>query len=285
MILARVRTIGVFLAPVAAAFLFLPAAPAKDDIEISVREKKIENMSLEGLSLVFYLNINNGSNSSHWLAKYDYRLIIERTEYFRLETVLEAPIKIEAKRSVTVSLPVKITYELLLRAVPGVPDKDKMACFMAGGMTFQDERRREKRIQIAFAGEFPIFKGMTVECRPVEAKTLTIGGGDLLFKAVLKNPNGFDFKLEVVNYKLQFGGTTVSEGRLGQASSIPQRGEQAFSIPLLLDFFEIGKDIYDKLEQPPLPVVFSGEAVIDCVWGNFSIPFRKAESVDVLKIP
>lgn len=265
-------------------FEFSPGAPAKEDIEISVREKKIENLNPEGLSLVFYLNINNGSNAPQSLVKYDYRLIIEQTEYFKLETTLDAPIRIEAKRSITVSLPVKITYELLLRAVPGVPGKDKMACFMAGGMTFQDERRREKRIQIAFAGEFPIFRGMAVEPLPIEAKTLTIGGADLVFKFVLKNPNGFDFKLEGVSYKLQFGETTVSEGRLGQGEGIPQRGEQVFSIPLLLDFFETGKDVYDRLEQPPVPIIFSGEAAIESVWGNFTIPFRRAENVAVLKI-
>lgn len=260
------------------------AFPAKDEIEITVREKKVENLSRDGLSFVFYLNVANPLDSGRWLTKYDYRLVIEQTEYLKLETTLDEPIKVEAKGSVVVALPVKITYELLLRAVPGVPGKDKLACFLAGGMTFQDERRREKRVQIAFAGEFPIFRGVDVELRPIEAKALTVGGADLVFKAVLKNPNGFDLKLESLSYKLDFGEKTVSSGTMGEGVSIAQRGEQLFSIPLLLDFFEIGRDIFNWLEQPPLPVGFSGEAAVDSVWGRFKVPFGKTEKVGVSKI-
>jgi len=279
----KLQKIVTFYMLITAGWLLLRGVPGKEDIEITVREKKVENLSTEGLSLVFYLNVANGSNSAQWLAKYDFRLIVEQTEYFKLETALDAPIKVESKRSIVVSLPVKITYDLLRRAVPGVPGKDKLACFMAGGMTFHDERRREKRVQMAFAGEFPIFRGMAVEFRPIEAKALTIGGADLNFRVVLKNPNGFDFKLDKLSYKLEFGKTTVSQGILGQGASIAQRSEQLFSIALLLDFFEIGKDVYDKLEQPPVPVVFSGEAMVESVWGNFTIPFQTTEKVGVLK--
>ena len=279
----KLQKIVTFYMLITAGWLLLRGVPAKEDIEITVREKKVENLSTEGLSLVFYLNVANGSNSAQWLAKYDFRLIVEQTEYFKLETALDTPIKVESKRSIVVSLPVKITYDLLRRAVPGVTGKDKLACFMAGGMTFHDERRREKRIQMAFAGEFPIFRGMAVEFRPIEAKALTIGGADLSFRFVLKNPNGFDFKLDTLSYKLEFGETTVSQGILGQGTSIAQRGEQLFSIALLLDFFEIGKDVFDKLEQPSVPVGFSGEAIVESVWGNFTIPFHTAEKVGILK--
>jgi LEA14-like dessication related protein len=278
------RKTAVFFILIFTGVLSLIAAPAKDEIEITVREKKVENLSKDGLSLVFYLNVTNPLDSGRWLAKYDYRLVIEQTEYLKLETTLDAPIKVEAKRSVVVALPVKITYELLLRAVPGVLGKDKLACFLAGGMTFQDDRRREKRVQIAFAGEFPIFRGVDIELRPIEAKALTVGGADLVFKAALKNLNGFDFKLESLTYKLDFGEKTVSSGTMGEGVSIAQRGEQLFSIPLLLDFFEIGKDIFNWLEKPPLPVSFSGEAVVESVWGRFKIPFSKTEKVAVSKI-
>jgi LEA14-like dessication related protein len=260
------------------------AFPAKDEIEITVREKKVENLSRDGLTLVFYLNLTNPLDSGQRLTRYDYRLVIEQTEYLKLETTLDEPIEVEAKQSVVVALPVKITYELLLQAVPGVPGKDKLACFLAGGMTFQDERRREKRVQIAFAGEFPIFRGVEVEFRPIEAKALTVGGADLIFKAVVKNPNGFDLRLEALSYKLDFGDKTVASGTMGAGVSIAQRGEQLFSIPLLLDFFEIGKDIFNWLEQPPLPVSFSGEAAVESVWGRFKIPFSKMEKVAVTKI-
>jgi LEA14-like dessication related protein len=259
------------------------APPQRYDVEISLREKKIVEPAPEGLSLVFWLNLKNTTSQPLFLARYDYRLVVEQTEYLNLQTTLEEPIRIEPKGETMIALPVKITYGYLFQAVPSVRDKDQAACFLTGGMTFQDERRREKRIPIALSGDFPVFRGLDIRILPIEAKDLTVGGADLVFKAALKNPNGFSFNLDGLTYKLDFVGITVSEGTVGEEGEVESRGEKIFVIPLLLDFFEIGKVVYDGLEQPPVAVRISGEAEISSAWGNFKIPFYKSEKVGVEK--
>lgn len=260
------------------------APPQKYDVEISLREKKIVEPAPEGLSLVFWLDLKNTTSQPLFLAKYDYRLVVDQTEYLNLQTSLDEPIRIEPKSETMIALPVKITYGYLFQAVPAVRDKDQAACFLAGGMTFQDERRREKRIPIALSGDFPVFRGLDIRILPIEANNLTVGGADLVFKAALKNPNGFSFNLDRLTYKLDFVGITVSEGAVGGGGAVESRGDKIFAIPLLLDFFEIGKVVYDGLEQPPVAVRISGEAEISSVWGNFKIPFYKSEKVAVEKV-
>jgi LEA14-like dessication related protein len=260
------------------------ASSQKYDVEISLREKKILDLTPEGLSLVFNLDIYNTLSAPLFLTKYDYRVVINETEYLNLKTSLDEPIRVEPKSGLLIALPVKVTYEYLFQTVPDVRTKDQAACFLTGGIVFQDEKKKEKRVPVAFSGDFPIYRELEMRILPVEAKDLTVGGANLVFKAALKNPNGFSFKIDRVTYRLDFVGKTVSEGAVGQGIAVESRGERAFAIPLLLDFFEVGKAVYDGLEQPPVAVRFSGEVEVSSRWGSFTIPFNKSDKVAVQKI-
>jgi LEA14-like dessication related protein len=260
------------------------ASSQKYDVEISLREKKILDLTPEGLSLVFNLDIYNTLSAPLFLTKYDYRVVINETEYLNLKTSLDEPIRVEPKSGLLIALPVKVTNEYLFQTVPDVRTKDQAACFLTGGIVFQDEKKKEKRVPVAFSGDFPIYRELEMRILPVEAKDLTVGGANLVFKAALKNPNGFSFKIDRVTYRLDFVGKTVSEGAVGQGIAVESRGERAFAIPLLLDFFEVGKAVYDGLEQPPVAVRFSGEVEVSSRWGSFTIPFNKSDKVAVQKI-
>ena len=262
------------------------AAQAQNsEFDISVREKKITDLSPDGLSLVFYLDIANKTPIPQFLAKYDYRVVINETEFLpSLQVPLDEPLRIEPKSGLFIALPVKITFAFLFQAMPDVRSKDRAACFLTGGMIFQDEKKREKRISMAFSGDFPVYRGLDVKLLPVEAKDLTVGGADLVFKAALMNPNGFSFKVEKLTYTIELVGMTVSQGSAGRGADVAARGEKTFEIPLLLDFFEIGRVVYDGLEQPPVAARFSGEAEIETPWGNFKIPLEKSGKIAVQKI-
>jgi LEA14-like dessication related protein len=260
------------------------ASSQKYDVEISLREKKILDLTPESLSLVFHLDIYNTLSAPLFLTKYDYRVVINETEYLNLKTSLDEPIRVEPKSRILIALPVKVTYEYLFQTVPDVRTKDQAACFLTGGIVFQDEKKKEKRVPVAFSGDFPIYRELEMRILPVEAKDLTVGGANLVFKAALKNPNGFSFKIDRITYRLDFVGKTVSEGAVGQGIAVESWGERAFTIPLLLDFFEVGKAVYDGLEQPPVAVRFSGEVEVSSLWGSFTIPFNKSDKVAVQKI-
>jgi LEA14-like dessication related protein len=260
------------------------ASSQKYDVEISLREKKILDLTPEGLSLVFHLDTYNTLSVPLYLTRYDYRVVINETEYLNLQTSLDEPIRVEPKSGLLIGLPVKVTYEYLFQTVPDVRAKDQAACFLTGGIVFQDEKKKEKRVPVAFSGDFPIYRELEMRILPIEAKDLTVGGANLVFKAALKNPNGFSFKIDRVTYRLDFVGKTVSEGAVGQGIAVESRGERAFAIPLLLDFFEVGKAVYDGLEQPPVAVRFSGEVEVSFLWGSFKIPFNKSDKVAVQKI-
>ena len=249
-------------------------ASAKKDLSITLKEQKAVGLTSSGLVLSFHLNVANSSQAPYFLTSYSYRVLINQREYLSLQTALDRPLPIAARGSTLISLPVKITYELLFQAIPGI--EEKASCDLSGELTFADSRDRQDRLPVAVSGSFPIFKDPEVELLPLQIKDLTVGGSDLTFEVKFKNPNFFDLIVDRITYKLLFTGKTVSEGMFGGNKNLDARGERVFSLPMLLDFFEIGVEVYDALQKKSLPCRFSGEIEVDSVWGKLRIPFDKS---------
>jgi len=268
----------------AAAAPLRAASQQKSDVEITVVEKRIVDPTPRGLTLMFVLNVKNLLTLPLMLSRYEYRAAIDGTEYLDLQVALDAPIRVEGREEARIGLPVKITYEFLYAVAAGLRDKDAAGCLVTGALIFRDDRGKERRTPLLFSGEFPIFRGVSVRLLPIEARDLTVGGADLVFRAAVENPNGFEFKVERLTYKLDLVGVTVKEGAAGQGTVVLAHGETPVAFPLLLDFFDLGRPLYDSLSQPPAPARLAGEIAISSVWGTFVIPFDTSAKVDVAKV-
>jgi len=77
------------------------------------------------------------------------------------------------------------------------------------------------------------------------------------------------------------GEKRVGEGVISGDKNIESRGGRVFSIPLLLNFFEVGKEVYNLLHQASALCRISGEIEVRTAWGRIKIPFDKSEKVTI----
>lgn len=255
------------------------------DLKITLEEKQIQDLSLSGLSLVFYVKITNSSGSIYYLSGYDYQFVVNQREYIRLAAPMENEIRIDASSDTLLSFPLKITYAHLFQALERIEKEDKALCYLAGTMRFSDGRKEKGKLYFAFSGEFPIFKNPDIECLSLDVNDLTIGGADLSFEVRFKNRNGFELFVDSIRYALQLGEKPIGEGKISGDKNIKSHIDKVFSLPLLLNFFEVGKDVYNILHQPSALCRFSGEIKVRTVWGSLNIPFDKMERVSISRIP
>jgi LEA14-like dessication related protein len=256
---------------------------SKKDLAVSLKEKRIRNLSSSGLTLAFHVGIRNSSAAACFLARYNYRVTINQKEYLRLPVVLDEPIRVGAGEEILIALPLKVTYTLLFEVIG--PVGERAVCDMVGDLVFADEKKKEEKIAFAFSGEFPIFQDPVVEFLPLRVNDLTMGGGDVVFDVKFGNPNGYDLMIDAITYDLRFGETAVLKGEVPGDKSVPARGDKTLSLPFLMDFFEVGKEVYDLLLKPPVPCRFSGEIAVNSVWGRLVIAFDKAGPMEVVKNP
>ncbi|MDH7512740.1 MAG: LEA type 2 family protein [Clostridiales bacterium] len=266
------------------AFFFLvssQAAAVKKNIAISLNRKEIRDMTTQGLNLFFYIRIANSSSSPLYLDQYDYRVVIQERDFFSLKTALDKPIFIPAEGNTLISLPVKVTYSFLFEAVPGIENETRIGFYVTGLMMFSDGKRIKEKVPFAFAGEFPVFRGLEVDLHPIQIKDLSLGGTEFSFVFSLKNPNSFDLTLGRMTYKLRLGGKPVADDQLRGGDTIEGKGEKRISMPLVLDFFEVGRDLQAILQQPSVECEFSMEGTAESAWGGLKISVSRKEIVAV----
>jgi hypothetical protein len=261
----------------------LVASPAKKNIVVSLERKEIRDMDSSGLILVFFLEIASSARSSYSLGEYDYRVVVEGTDYFALKTSLESPILLEKDRTTRISLPVKITYADLLERVPGVAEVPKASCYVTGVMIFADSRGRQEKIPFAFSGDFPIFRELEVEVKPLAVKTLTIGGAEFTLSFSIRNKNSFELALGKLAYKFEVEGRTVAEGVIPGGKKIESQAELIFSLSLMLDFFEVGREVFESFQKPSAACLLSGDSQVDSVWGVLKLSFAKKGDIQIIR--
>jgi len=247
------------------------------EIRVELREKRMPELTTEGLSIKFFLGLTNATSVPQSLIRYRYRAYVDETEYLALDAPLDEPIPVAAKGQTSIVLPLRITYANLFAAIPGAQGRDQAACLLVGELVFQDERRREKRVPLSLSADFPIFRGLDLHVLPIEARSLTLGGADAVFKAAIMNPNGFPVTVRGFRYQLDLVGKTVSEGTTAEGMAVEGRREKEFSVPLLLDFFALGRELYDGLMQPPVAVRISGTIEMETAWGTFPVSLDKSD--------
>lgn len=254
------------------------------DLQISLEEKQIQDFSSAGLTLVFYLRIKNSSSKTYYLSRYNYRFVANQKEYIRMQTSLDENLAINSQRDILITLPVKITYDHLFQSIPEFENEEKAQCYLMGELTFSDERKERGSLPIAFSGDFPIFKKPGILIEALKVNALTIGGADLNFEAKIKNRNGFDLEINRIVYSLKLGEYLVSEGKAGGGKNIEGYGERTFELPLLLNFFEVGKDLLAVLQQPSTSFRFSGEFEIRTAWGSLTVPFDENGKIVISRL-
>ena len=269
-------------------FLFLAAAvpmfpAAKKNITVSLSKKEVRDLTGSGLVLAFLVRVKNSSSTEYALSWYDYRVVVQGADYFSLKTSLEEPIPVPAGGETQISLPVKITYSLLYEAVPSAKDSPAVPCYVTGLLVFVDAKKKEQKVPFAFSGEFPAYSELGVEIKPLEMNALTIGGTEFVFSFACRNSNLFEVVVGDIAYRLRMGGGEISQGVIRGGSGIPPGAEKVFSLPLILDFFELGKELLEVLERPAVPCEFEGEARASSVWGDLKIAFLKQEDVPIIR--
>ncbi len=256
---------------------------ARKNIAVTLSKKEIRDFDGSGLLLVFFLQVTNASSSDYALAKYDYRVVVQDTDYFSLKTSLEEPILVPRAGETLISFPVKITYSLLFEAVPGIEQSARLPCYITGLLIFADSRRREEKVPFAFSAEFPVYKDLDVAVQPIQLKALSVGGTEFEFSFSCRNLNGFDIALGDIAYELELAGRPIFKGAIRGQNNLEAQGQGTFLLPVVLDFFELGKEYFVIFDRPTVEFSFKAEANATSVWGDLKIAITKQGNLPIVR--
>ncbi len=255
----------------------------KEDIGISLEETQVQDLSRSGLKIVFYVNVINSSSDDYYLTKYSYRFITGHKEYLQMQVPIEDGIKVTAMENTMIALPVKITYDLLFRTAPELAENEMIQCYIKGDFELFSDRGRRKVIPFAFNGDFPIFNPPEVKIEAIKINDLTIAGSDFDLQVNFINRNGFELLVDRIHFSIRIGGYMINKGSIPGDKSIEKYGEKTFVLNALVNFYDVGRDVYGFFQQGSVECRFSGEMRLNTVWGIINVPFDIKEKAPLVK--
>ncbi|MFA4926049.1 MAG: LEA type 2 family protein [Candidatus Aminicenantales bacterium] len=253
-----------------------PAAAAKN-LVISLQDKKITSLSPEGLTLSFYTSIRNNSDKNYSLLSYSYRVTINGQKFFERQLSLEEEINIPARQATSLHFPVKISYQYLPAAL--TEEQKQATCLVSGEMFFRNEKNKMEKVPFTFSMEFPLFEFPEVVFLPLAVKDLTLGGAEFTFRFQLKNPNPYDLLVQDIRLQLSLGERAIYQGVIAGDKALEPGGAKSFEIPLILDFFEMGRDLRDNLEKDLVSFNLKADLTADSAWGLLPFSLEKSAAV------
>jgi LEA14-like dessication related protein len=249
----------------------------KKDLQVNLLERKVSELTPSGLTLSFVYGIDNASNKKYFLFSYEYQVLINQKEYLRQQVSLDEPIEILPDKTTSVHFPVKINYQYLN---PLLTEGQKQSvCQVSGEMYFQDEKKKIEKISFNFLMDFPLFKFPEIDFLPLEVKDLTLGGAEFFFRFNLKNRNSYDLLIQKIQVDLNLEDRSIFTGQIPGDKSLHSGQVRTFSIPLVLDFFELGRNYRECLQQETTLFILKATFEVDSAWGWLNFSIEKKERV------
>jgi len=222
------------------------AAGIKDP-DVSVAGVNITNLSADGLTLQFDLDVNNPNAIPLNLAGFDYALMLDGKQLMAGEQ--RDKINIKANGNSQVKVPISLKFSDLSKLISGGMDKDNLNYELKTAALVNLPVIGVKKFPATKKGTFPVPKVPDISLTGIDVKKIGLTGAKVVIGANIDNPNAFGIDINKLVYNLSINGKQWAKSDIGKTVSLDKKGSNNLSIPLELNFIEMGGSIYQMLMQ------------------------------------
>jgi LEA14-like dessication related protein len=260
--------------------------------EVKIRKPQVEfaagrlsRLSFDGADFLFDLKIRNPNSLGLKLAGFDYDFLINGASFIKGKQ--EKELAIEAQGESIVQLPLSLGFADLYRTFQSLRDQDISTYRLNCGFSFDVPVLGVVNVPVSKEGEFPLLKLPKVNLGALKLDNLTLSGADLKLSIRLSNPNAFSMILDRFHYQLEINRQNWVSGDTGDKIQIEEKGESLIEIPISLDFFQMGRSVYQALTgDESLNYQFGGEFDLTTsvpLLGQVSLPFDRSGRIELVK--
>jgi LEA14-like dessication related protein len=242
---------------------------------------RITDFSLRDLTLVFDVAINNPYQVDLPLVNVDYSLASQSTPFLQGQAPLQG--SIPAGQSKIVSLPAKIVFLELIKALQGVKAGTSVPYKGTLGLSVNAPVLGALRLQLEKEGQFPIPAPPEVSVPSVTWQNLSLTGATGLLKMRVRNPNSFAFDVARLDYDIKLGSFDLVKGGLAHPASLAAGAAQEIGINFSFSTAQAGLAILQVLRGQSSAYSLSGAIAIGTPFGPLRVPLALAGQVPFLR--
>ncbi len=251
----------------------------------SVENVKLTDLSLSKADLLFDIAVENPNPLGIHLSGMDYNLLIAGASFIKGQK--QDKLDIKANGKARVSIPLSLTYSEIHKAVKSFADLDTVPYQLKLKIGVNLPVLGDIKIPVSKTGSFPNLQLPEISLKGIKLDKIGFSGADLKFMIAIKNPNALNFVTSNLNYDLEVNGTNWIRGKIDKAVKIKKKAKQTVSIPVTLNFLEMGSAVYQMLSgDSKLEYHLKGKSDFSSdfkLLKNFSLPFDKKGKIDLTK--
>ncbi len=228
-----------------ASFDAVKKAAGIKDPEVSISGIGVSSISMEGMTLQFALDVDNPNPLPLSLAGFDYALKLDGSQLLAGEQ--RDRVEIKARGKSQVQIPVSLKFADLSRLLSGGLAGESLDYELQTAALVDLPVVGVKRFPASRKGEFPVPRPPTVSLTGIDIQQIGLTGAKLVIGATLENPNGFGMEIGSLAYDLAVNGRRWAKSSLDGGVALRGKGSGSISIPVELDFREMGGSLYQAL--------------------------------------
>jgi len=245
--------------------------------DVAFKSVSLKTMSLYDATAVFSFDVNNPNPVGATLQNLTYDLAIERKSIAR--GTAEKGVKIPAKGTGVVELPVCITYADVIASLAELSGKREVAYDLSGAFNFLGVA-----IPYHTEGTLPLPKLPAISLKKVHIADISWTGAALEFVLELKNANDFGLDVSGLTYDIAMGGKSFIHNQTRSNISVSPNGTATVTIPADINFIWLGKSAYDVLSGKSTGYEINGEMLFNAPGaGEKRVPFQKTGKVPLMR--
>jgi len=252
--------------------------------KLSIKNVNIANAGLKEMDLVMAIQVENNYPIGIHLPAFDYNFTINDHVFLKGENALNQ--NISALGTNQVNVPVKIHFMDLYQSLSALVSQDEALYNLNGNIHFDVPILGRMKIPFEKTGDLPLLKMPKISVKGLRVKSLTFASASLALDIEMDNPNGFLMLLKDFSYNFSVDGLKWADGQIQKDISFQQHGKSSMTIPMKLNFFEMGKAMFNLIKQKrSLPYEFDTQVKFKTdlpFLQDIQIPLTKKGNVQLL---
>ena len=252
--------------------------------DLSIENVNIVSAGLKEMDLVTTVSVKNNYPIGIHVPAFDYNFFIDDHVFLKGENALNQ--SISALSNNQVQVPVRIHFMDLYQSLSALVNKDKATYQLNGNIHFDVPVLGRLKIPFKKQGDLPLLKMPKISVKGLRVNSISFASANLSLDIALDNPNGFLMMLKNFSYNLSIDGLKWADGTMNKNISFEKHGQSNISIPIKLNFFEMGKTIFNIInKKQSLPYEFDTQIKFNTdlpFLKDVDIPLKKKGSLDFL---
>ncbi|REG86629.1 LEA type 2 family protein [Marinomonas pollencensis] len=211
----------------------------------SISGVSIGSLSADSVTLLLDVDVTNPNVFPLKTAGFDLGLLVGGNNIASINQP-DSSLSLPAKGSNSVSLPVTLTFDQLLKSVSGLEGKKQLDYAVEGDVAINLPVLGDLKLPVDFSGQVPIPQKPEVAFKGVKMDSISLSGAKFSMDLEVTNPNDFDVNLSDISYQLASQGTSLGGGEISKLD-LGKGQTQALSIPLTVGLSDMGMSAYRML--------------------------------------